>query len=78
MLPSTVDGVCDLQCGPGGREVSGVDDLRLVVQPGSGRLGIGLEVLETEQGVAKRCVPLDAPAEGVLVSAEDEMPWNLP
>ena len=42
------------------------------------RLGVRLKVFETEWGVgAKNSVALDAPAEGVLVGMEDEVPdWN--
>ena len=58
------------------REVRGVDDLGLGVQPGAGRLGVGLEVLEAERGGAEDGVPLDAPAEGVLVGVEDEVPYR--
>jgi hypothetical protein len=39
---STIDGICDLLGGPGGREVCGVDDLGLIVQPGASRLSVGL------------------------------------
>lgn len=39
------------------------------------RLGIGLEVFEAERGVgAKNGVARDAPAEGVLIGMEDEVP----
>ncbi len=47
-FPSPDDGVCDLVGGPDGREVGGVNDLGLVMQPGASRLGIGLEVVATE------------------------------
>jgi hypothetical protein len=55
--------------------VRGVDDLGLAVQPRVGRLGIGLKVSETELGraVAEKSVPFNAPAEGALVSVEDEV-----
>jgi hypothetical protein len=66
----------DLQGGLFRREVRGVDDLGLGVQPRAGRLGVGLKVLETEWGGAQKSVPLDAPAEGVLVSVEDEVPYR--
>ena len=46
------------------------------MQPGAGRLGIGLEVPEAEQGGAKKCVSLDAPAKGLLVGVEDEVPYR--
>lgn len=45
---STLDGVRDLQGDLAGGEVRGVDDLGLAVQPGAGRLGVGLEVFQTE------------------------------
>jgi hypothetical protein len=65
---STLDGLCDLLGGLGGGEVRGVDDLGLGVQPRSDRLGVGLEVLETERGIgAENGVARDARAEGVLV-----------
>lgn len=75
---TTLDGLRDLQGGLGGREVRGVDDLGLAVQPRACRLGVGLKVLETEGGVgAKNGVARDARAEGVLVGMEDEVPdWN--
>jgi hypothetical protein len=50
-LPTTETVTGCRRCGVlevGGGEVCGVDDLGLVVQPGAGRLGIGLEVLKTE------------------------------
>jgi hypothetical protein len=46
------------------------------VQPGAGRLGIGLEVLEAEQGGTKKSVSLNTPAEDILVSVEDEVPYR--
>jgi len=73
--PQLFYGLCDLQGGLGGRQVCGVDDLGLIAQPGAGRLGVGLEVLETEWG-RDGMLPLDAPAEGVPVSVEDEVPYR--
>lgn len=71
----TLDGLCDLLGGLGGGEVCGVDDLGLGVQPRAGRLGVGLEVAETERGVgAENGVARDARAEGVLVGMEDKVP----
>jgi hypothetical protein len=72
---STLDGLCDLQGGLSGREVRGIDDLGLAVQPRAGRLGVGLKVFETESG-GDGSGPLNAPAEGVLVSVEDEVPYR--
>lgn len=45
---SALDGPRDLQGGLAGCEVRGVDDLGLAEQPGAGRLGVRVEVLETE------------------------------
>ena len=70
---STLDGLCDLQGGLGGCEMRGVDDLGLVVQPGASCLGGGLKVDKAEWG-RNGTGPLDAPAEGVLVSVQDEVP----
>lgn len=71
---SVLDGLRDLQSGPGGREVRGVDDLGLAVQPCPGRLSVGLEVFETKRRVgAKNGVARDPSAEGVLVGVEDEV-----
>ena len=70
---STLDGVCDLPGGLGRREVCGVDDLGLVVQPRAGCLGVEAEVVEPERR-GDGVVPLDAPAEGGLVGVEDEVP----
>lgn len=70
---STLDGLCDLQAHRRGREVRGVDDLGLGVQPGPGCLGVGREIPETERG-RDDVLPLDPPAESVLVGVQDEVP----
>ncbi|MBQ0905268.1 hypothetical protein [Micromonospora sp. U21] len=69
--PSSSQG--DLQGGMGGREVLGVHDLGLGMQPRAGRLGVGLEVLEAERG-GDGVFLLDTRTEGVLVSVQDEVP----
>ncbi len=54
-----------------------MDDLGLAVQPRAGRLGVGLKVFEAEGRVgAENSVPRDTPAEGVLVTVEDEVPYG--
>jgi hypothetical protein len=72
---STLDGLCDPQGGLGGREVRGVDDLGLAMSPRAGCFGVGLEVFEAERG-GDGVFSLDPPAQGDLVSVQDELPYR--
>ena len=53
-----------------GTAIRGIDDLRFVVQPHAGRLGVGLQVSESERGRTPIGVAFDAPTEGFPVGVD--------
>jgi hypothetical protein len=66
-------GICDLLCGLAGRYVGGVDNFGVVMQPRSCRLGIWLQVRQSERRGTEDFVVLYTVTERVLLGAEDKM-----